>query len=146
MTHSIIIMILMERSFSVFFSLSLRCMAITGAITSCLGIIIYFLMPDSPKSKWYRLTSSEIDIVEDRMRDNAVVISKNYKFDHIYEALQECRYYCYIGICFLISVISGFITLYSTILISKMGIRVNIKLHTVLWQSILKTTLMQNNI
>ncbi|KAG2226156.1 hypothetical protein INT45_003301, partial [Circinella minor] len=104
------------------------CMAITGAITSCFGIIIYFLMPDNPKSKWYRLTSSEMDIVEDRIRDNAVVISKKYQFDHIYEALQECRYYCYIGVCFLISVISGFITLYSTILISKMGIRKEISM------------------
>ena len=108
-----------------------RCMAITGGITSCFGIYIYFLMPDTPKSKWYRLTSSEMGIMEDRIRDNAVTESKKYKFNHVYEALREIRYYCYIGICFFMSLVSGFITLYSTILISKMGIQVNTKLYTI---------------
>ncbi|KAI7853649.1 major facilitator superfamily domain-containing protein [Circinella umbellata] len=65
------------------------CMTILGSITVMVGIITFLILPDRAKSRWYRLTTVEMDIVEDRIRDNTVVKSEIIKWNHIFEALRE---------------------------------------------------------
>ncbi|KAG2226514.1 hypothetical protein INT45_014258 [Circinella minor] len=97
------------------------CMTILGSITVIVGIITFLILPDRAKSRWYRLTTVEMDIVEDRIRDNTVVKSKIIKWNHIFEALREARFYCYILISFLTHLLNGCVTIFSTTIIKSMG-------------------------
>lgn len=100
-------------------------MIILGATTIILGGITFILLPDKAKSRWFRLTTNEIDIVESRIHDNAVVQSKIIKYSHIFEALQERQFYCYTVITMLISLLNGWLTLFSTTIIKNMGFSVS---------------------
>ncbi|KAI9276860.1 major facilitator superfamily domain-containing protein [Phascolomyces articulosus] len=97
------------------------CMIILGCTTAGIGIITFFFLPDKAKSKWYQLTPNEIAIVEDRMKDNKVVQNKVIKLKHIWEALKEIRFYCYIIICFLLHLVNGCTSIFSTTIIKNMG-------------------------
>jgi MFS family permease len=74
---------------------------IWGVITVAFGISVFFFFPDSPKSKWYKLTPEEEKIVDARTRDNAIVRVKEFKWHHIWEALKEPRLYllCVSSLC-----------------------------------------------
>ncbi|KAI9497526.1 major facilitator superfamily domain-containing protein [Zychaea mexicana] len=97
------------------------CMLIWGVITSALGFVYFFLLPDRAKSRWYKLTIEEEKIVDDRTRDNTVVQNKVIKREHIFEALREPRFYCYITISFLLNLQNGCVTIFSSQIIKSMG-------------------------
>ncbi|KAI9497363.1 major facilitator superfamily domain-containing protein [Zychaea mexicana] len=97
------------------------CMIILGSATGIVGILTFIFLPDTAKSRWYRLTPKEVSIVQDRMRDNKVVQNKVIKFDHIWEALRESRFYCYVLICYLVHIINGCTSIFSTSIIKDMG-------------------------
>ncbi|KAI9493877.1 major facilitator superfamily domain-containing protein [Zychaea mexicana] len=97
------------------------CMIILGSATATVGILTFLFLPDTPKSKWYRLKPEENDIVEERLRDNKMVHDTWIKWDQILEALGEFRFYCYFLICYLMNTLNGCITFFSTLIIKSMG-------------------------
>ncbi|KAG2226515.1 hypothetical protein INT45_014259, partial [Circinella minor] len=101
------------------------CMIILGSVTMIVGVITFLILPDRAESRWYRLTAIEMDIVEDRIRDNTIVKSKIIKWNHIFEALREARFYCYILISFLTHLLNGCVTIFSTTIIKSMGFSVS---------------------
>ncbi|KAI9276859.1 major facilitator superfamily domain-containing protein [Phascolomyces articulosus] len=98
------------------------CMLILGCITVIVGVITFFFMPDKANSKWYRLTFNEIAIVESRMRDNTIIQKKReINRQQIFEALQEPRFYSYMFICFLVHLVNGCVSIFTTTIIKNMG-------------------------
>ncbi|KAI7859824.1 major facilitator superfamily domain-containing protein [Circinella umbellata] len=97
------------------------CMLIWGIITTALGFVYFFFLPDKAKSRWFRLTEEEEKIVDERTRDNTVVQSKKFKKEHIIEALKEPRFYCYFVISFLLDLQNGCVTIFSSQIIKNMG-------------------------
>ncbi|KAI9497524.1 major facilitator superfamily domain-containing protein [Zychaea mexicana] len=94
---------------------------IWGVVTFALGIAFFFFLADKPKSRWFRLTPEEELIVDDRLRDNTVVQNKDINMDHIFEAFKDPRFYCYLGISFLVNLQNGAVTIFSSQIISQMG-------------------------
>lgn len=99
-------------------------MIIFGFVTFVLGIAFFFL-PDKPKSRWFRLTPVEEEIVDERTRDNAAVPSKNIKREHFIEALKEPQLHAYFFISLLINLQNGAMTVFSTRIINVMGFGVS---------------------
>ncbi|KAI7853656.1 major facilitator superfamily domain-containing protein [Circinella umbellata] len=97
------------------------CMIILGSITIITGIFTFLFLPDKAKSKWYRLSLEETLIVQERIRDNSVIQTKEIKNEQIIESLKEPRFYCYILITFFINLTNGCLTTFSTIIIKNMG-------------------------
>ncbi|KAI9276861.1 major facilitator superfamily domain-containing protein [Phascolomyces articulosus] len=97
------------------------CMIILGSTTAIIGLITFIFLPDKAKSRWYRLTPAEMEIVEDRIRDNSVVENRVIKTEHIREALCEAPFYCYTLISFLAHLLNGCVTIFSTQIIKSMG-------------------------
>ena len=96
--------------------------------TVVVGMITLIFMPDKAKSKWYRLTLNEINIVEDRMHDTTIAARQNnnamIKTQHILEVLQGTRCYCYMIICFLVHLINGCVSVFTTTIINSMSFTV----------------------
>ena len=101
-------------------------MIIWGSLTALLGIAFFFFLPDKPKSRWFRLTSAEEKLVHERTLDNAVVQSRKFKKEHIYEALREPRLYCYMLISLFLNLQNGTMTIFSNQFIVDMGFTVTI--------------------
>ncbi|KAI8137183.1 major facilitator superfamily domain-containing protein [Fennellomyces sp. T-0311] len=97
------------------------CMIILGCVTAAIGFVTFFFLPDKAKSRWYRLSPKEIEIVEERMIDNTVTQTKIIKPAHIKEALKEVQFYCYILISFLLQLTNGCTSIFSTQIIKGMG-------------------------
>ncbi|KAI7853647.1 major facilitator superfamily domain-containing protein, partial [Circinella umbellata] len=97
------------------------CMLILGCVSTGCGIITYLFLPDTPKSRWYRLTPAQIAIVDERLRDNKVVPNKVVNVNHIREALKEPQLYCYFLISLLLNLEHGCISIFSTTIIKTMG-------------------------
>lgn len=94
---------------------------IFGSITIVMGIAYFFFLPDTPTSRWFRLTEEEKLIVEERTRDNAVVPTMKIDFDQIWEAAKEPRFYCYSLISCFINLQNGAFTIFSNIIITELG-------------------------
>ncbi|KAI9319477.1 major facilitator superfamily domain-containing protein [Dichotomocladium elegans] len=96
-------------------------MLILGVITIAIGAAVFFLLIDNPRSRFLRLTEEQKVIVEDRLRDNAVVVSKKLKYYQILEALKEPRYYCFSIASLLVNLQNGGITTFSSIITAGFG-------------------------
>ncbi|KAI8353638.1 major facilitator superfamily domain-containing protein [Choanephora cucurbitarum] len=94
---------------------------IFGSITSALGFLCFFFLPDSPYSRWFRLTEEEKPIVEHRIRDNAVVPTQTICFHQIREAVKEPRFYCICLISIFVNFQNSAITTFAGIIIRDMG-------------------------
>ncbi|KAI8969162.1 major facilitator superfamily domain-containing protein [Mycotypha africana] len=94
---------------------------IFGSITIIMGVIYFFLLPDNPKSRWFKLTEEEVAIVDERTRDNAVVRNKRFEISHVWEAIRELRLYLYCLISICINLQNGGINLFANIIITEMG-------------------------
>ncbi|KAG1384639.1 hypothetical protein G6F61_000274 [Rhizopus arrhizus] len=79
-------------------------MIIFGCATTLTGITYFLFLPDTPYSRWFRLTEEEEKIVEERVRDNAV-----------------SRLYCYSFIALFINLQNGALTTFGTIIITDLG-------------------------
>lgn len=101
-----------------------RLMLILGVITVAFGIIIFFFLVDDPRSKFLRLTPEQREIVEERIRDHAVVITREIKFYQIIEALKEPRFYCFIFSSMLINFQNGALNTFSSIITAGFGFSV----------------------
>lgn len=100
-------------------------MIIWGAVTTFLGFLFFFFLPDKPRSRWFRLTPEEEKIVDERTLDNAVVRNKEIKPEHMMDALKEPRFYCYVLISFLLNLQNGCVTIFSSQIIKNMGFSVS---------------------
>ena len=60
-----------------------------GCITVIMGLITFLFMPDNAKSRWYRLTTKEEEIVQERIQDSTVVQQVKVNFEHILESIKE---------------------------------------------------------
>lgn len=100
-------------------------MIILGAITIVFGVFSFFLMVDNPRAKVLRLTPEEEEVVDRRMRDNAVVKNRVIKIAHIYESLKEPRFYA-ICICgMLINFQNGALGIFSAMITQGFGFSVS---------------------
>ncbi|KAI8393773.1 major facilitator superfamily domain-containing protein [Radiomyces spectabilis] len=96
-------------------------MIILGAVTMLFGIICFFGLVDTPKSRFLRLTKEQEAIVDERMRDNAVVRTEVIKRNQIMESLREPRFYLFILASFLINLQNGALNTFSSIIINGFG-------------------------
>lgn len=96
-------------------------MIIFGIVTGAMGIVYFFFLPDTPYSRWFRLTEEEKLVVDERVRDNAVVATHAINYSQIWEALREARFYCYCLISLFINFQNGSLTIFSTIIIKQLG-------------------------
>ncbi|KAI9308728.1 major facilitator superfamily domain-containing protein [Cunninghamella echinulata] len=94
---------------------------IFGIVTIAFGFITIFFLVDNPKSKLLNLTPEEEEIVNERIKDNAVVQSKEFKWNHIFEALKELKLWCFIFASFFMMITNGFFTIYSSIVVESFG-------------------------
>ncbi|KAJ8661204.1 hypothetical protein O0I10_002953 [Lichtheimia ornata] len=96
-------------------------MLILGVITVAFGIILFVFLVDDPRSSLLRLTPEQREIVEERIRDNAVVITRQIKYHQILEALKEPRYYCFIFASMLINFQNGALNTFQSIITAGFG-------------------------
>ncbi|KAI8886225.1 MFS general substrate transporter [Backusella circina FSU 941] len=96
-------------------------MIILGSFTVLWGILLLFFMVDDPKSKTLGLTPEQEKIVDLRILDNAVVVSKKINYDQIKECLKEPRYYCYVLVSIFTNLQTGSLQTFSSIIISNFG-------------------------
>lgn len=97
---------------------------IWGSVTVLIGIAVFFFLPDTPTSFMFRLTEEEKKIVEERLRDNAVVRVKEFKRWHVWEALKEPRLWllCFSTLCNNLH--TGGLVVFSTIIVKNLGFTV----------------------
>lgn len=96
-------------------------MIIFGSFTIIMGFVYFIFLPDTPSSRWFRLTEEEKLIIEDRIRDNAVVPTLDINYDQVREALREPRLYCYCLIALFLELQNGALTIFSSIIIADLG-------------------------
>lgn len=99
-------------------------MIILGSVTIAFGIICFFFLADSPKSKLLRLTEDEKKAVALRTIDNATIVTKEIKLHHMLEALKEPRYYCFIFVSLLLNLQNGALGTFSSIITAGFGFSV----------------------
>ncbi|KAI9018501.1 major facilitator superfamily domain-containing protein [Phycomyces nitens] len=89
-------------------------MFILGGLTCLIGIAVFFFLIDHPKSPYLNLNAEQEILVEERMRDNAVMRTRNIKKEHIFEALKDVRCWCFCFACTLLNLQNGGMTVYSS--------------------------------
>ncbi|KAG2222163.1 hypothetical protein INT45_007180 [Circinella minor] len=62
---------------------------VLGVTTVIVGLITFLFMPDNAKSRWYRLTPEEKEIVKERIQDSAVIQESEINFEHILDPLKN---------------------------------------------------------
>lgn len=68
-----------------------------------------------------QLTPEEEEIIDIRLKDNAVVQSKEFKWDHIWEALKELKLWCFCFASLFMMITNGFFTIYSSTVVATFG-------------------------
>ncbi|KAI8148217.1 major facilitator superfamily domain-containing protein [Fennellomyces sp. T-0311] len=94
---------------------------ILGAITLLLGVLCLFFLVDNPKSPLLRLTQEEKAIVDERIRDNAVVRHKKLKWGQMLEALLEIRFWCICIATLGLNMQGGGLLAFNIIIINGLG-------------------------
>lgn len=108
-----------------------RIFIIFGIISVFFGVITFFFLVDNPHSKWLALTPEEKEIVDERTRDNAVVKSKEFQWNHIWEAVKEVRLWCFCFASMFMMITNGFFTIYSSTVVASFGFSVSLKLRLI---------------
>ncbi|KAI7878734.1 major facilitator superfamily domain-containing protein [Mucor mucedo] len=92
-----------------------------GIMTVLIGILTFFCLVDNTHHKLLRLTEKELDIVEERTRDNCVVRVKEIKSEQRWEALKEPRLYLIFFMNLFNCLQNGGLVTFSTILVEGLG-------------------------
>lgn len=98
-----------------------RLMIILGGVTVLWGILVLLFMADNPKAKILNLTPAQEKIVDLRMRDSAVVVTKKIDYGQIKECLMESRYYFYIISTIFTNLQTGTLQTFSSTIIANFG-------------------------
>ncbi|KAI9488689.1 major facilitator superfamily domain-containing protein [Zychaea mexicana] len=96
-------------------------MIIWGSITVLFGILLFVFLPDTPYSRWFRLSEQEKKLMDARLLENGTVVTHRINLDHIKESLRDPRYYCYILITMLFVLQVACSTTFSSQMIHSMG-------------------------
>jgi ACS family allantoate permease-like MFS transporter len=102
-------------------------MIILGSVTIVFGVFCFFLLVDSPTSKFLRLTPEQEQVVKLRTIDNATVITNEIKYHQMIEALKEPRFYCFIFASLLFNLQNGALSTFSSIITAGFGFSVRIE-------------------
>lgn len=97
---------------------------IWGALTVVIGIVVFFFLPDTPYHFMFKLTEEEKKIVEERIRDNAVVRVKEYKGSQVWEAIKEPRLWLLAVSTLCNNLHNGGLVVFSTLIVSSFGFSV----------------------
>lgn len=99
-------------------------MIILGCGTVTVGIVCFFLLIDDARS--IATSEEELTIIEHRTKDNAVIVTREINYQQILESLKECRYYCFSGFSFFVSLQNGALSVFGSIITRGFGYLVNI--------------------
>lgn len=100
------------------------CMILCGAVTVLWGSFVFVFLPDRAKSRWFRLTPEEEAIVDDRSRDNAVVLRHKVCWDQIAEGIRDQRLYILFLISCLVNLTTGALSVFRSQIVKQMGFSV----------------------
>ncbi|KAI9497523.1 major facilitator superfamily domain-containing protein [Zychaea mexicana] len=92
-----------------------------GSLTVLLGIVTWFLLVDKPDHHLLRLTETDRLVAKDRTKDNAVVKNREYKYDQIWEAVKELRFWLIMVAGLTISLQNGGMLVFSTTFVLGLG-------------------------
>jgi MFS family permease len=92
-----------------------------GCLTLVFSVLCYIFMPDSPfEATFWR--GKERAIAIERLRANQMgIVSREWRWDHVREALLDLKTYCWFIIIISISIPSGGITTFGPLIISAFG-------------------------
>lgn len=99
-------------------------MLILGSVTVLVGILCFFILKDDAKS--IVNSPSELAVIDLRIKDNSVIVTRKFKISQITEALTEYRYYCYMSFSFLVSLQNGALLVFSSIITKGFGFSVSL--------------------
>ncbi|KAG2226219.1 hypothetical protein INT45_003364 [Circinella minor] len=94
---------------------------IWSLVTIFVGICVFIFLPDQKESRWFRLTTTEMEIIKERVCDTGMVQNKQFKLKHVIESIKEPRLYCYCLIVVLLCLQNGSVSLYSSQIIRDSG-------------------------
>ncbi|CEG73330.1 hypothetical protein RMATCC62417_08735 [Rhizopus microsporus] len=92
-----------------------------GIATVVIGVITFFFLIDDTHHRLLHLSEIELEIVEERTRDNCVVRNTTIKKEQMWEALREPRLYLLFFANMLICLENGGLVTYSTLLVEGLG-------------------------
>ncbi|GAB1211741.1 hypothetical protein ATERTT37_000865 [Aspergillus terreus] len=85
------------------------------------AMIVLFLMPDSPMEAKY-LNDREKVIAVERLRANQMgIISREWRWDHVWETLYDLKTWCWFFLIVTISIPSGGISTFGNLIIKSFG-------------------------
>ncbi|GAA5803983.1 hypothetical protein HPULCUR_009468 [Helicostylum pulchrum] len=99
-------------------------MIILGSATVIFGCICFFLLIDD--AKLISKSDDESTIIGLRLKDNAVVVTRNINYSQIMEALKESRFYCFAAFSFFVSLQNGALSVFSSIITQGFGYSVSV--------------------
>lgn len=100
-------------------------MIILGAVTSVLGIVVFFFLIDDPRSPRLGLTEEEKIIMEDRLSDNGVRRSNEINWDQVREVFVDPKTYVWFFFALLINIQNGALTTFSSLITQGFGFSVS---------------------
>jgi hypothetical protein len=95
---------------------------IIGSITSVWGIVVYFVLPDSPLTAYF-LTQEQKIVAVERMRFEQIGIeNKTVKKEQIKEAFTDPKTWFYVAAAFLTNFTNGLVTGFGSIVVKSFGV------------------------
>ncbi|ORX47518.1 MFS general substrate transporter [Hesseltinella vesiculosa] len=94
---------------------------IFGMVTIGVGVAVFFLLPDTPYAKLFKLNEEEKKVVQDRTLDNMTTRTYTIKRAHIFEALSEFNFYASGLVNLLLSMANAGMIAYAVILVKSFG-------------------------
>lgn len=92
-----------------------------GILTVTYSAVVFILMPDSPMEAKY-LKFREKVIATERLRANQQgIISRKWKWDHVYDTFTDLKTYCWFVLIVGISIPSGGISTFGSLIIRDFG-------------------------
>ncbi|EAU35089.1 conserved hypothetical protein [Aspergillus terreus NIH2624] len=92
-----------------------------GLLTVAFSFAVLFLMPDSPMEAKY-LNDREKVIAVERLRANQMgIISREWRWDHVWETLYDLKTWCWFSLIVTISIPSGGISTFGNLIIKSFG-------------------------
>ena len=105
-------------------------MIILGSVTCLVGIVVFFMLIDEPYSPRLHLTEDEKLIVADRLADNGVYRTTEFKREQVIEALKDRKTWIFFLCALLNNMTNGALTTFSTLITQGFGFSVSLASQT----------------
>ncbi|EPE05156.1 allantoate permease [Ophiostoma piceae UAMH 11346] len=93
-----------------------------GLITVAFSGVMYVFMPDSPVEAKFLKTDHDKVIAVERLRMNQMgVMSREWRWDHVREAMYDPKTWCWFALVFSISIPSGGISTFGPLIVESFG-------------------------